>query len=114
MEMDYRKEKDIQQSILHYLNLFQRKLRVWRNNTGAATFGDSFVHFGLKGQADISGIIAPTGVRLEIEVKRPKRKQTKHQVAFQKMIEQMGGKYILATSIDDVRRALPGLEPDNE
>ncbi len=61
---------------------------------------DRFISFGLKGAADISGIIVG-GVRLEIEIKSGEAKQSVEQKNFQKMIEKFGGIYILARSKDD-------------
>lgn len=80
-------------------------LRVWRNNTGAAMIKGRLVSFGLKGQADISGIIAG-GRRLEIECKTRTGKQREAQIIFQGMIERYGGLYVLARSVEDVDRAL--------
>jgi hypothetical protein len=79
-------------------------VRVWRNNTG--TLIDSLgrpVKFGLVGSADILGIIAPQGRFLAIECKTRTGKQSDQQRNFQKMIEAMGGIYILARSLEDVK-----------
>jgi hypothetical protein len=73
-------------------------VRVWRNNTG--TLIDSL---GLVGSADILGIIAPQGRFLAIECKTRTGKQSDQQRNFQKMIEAMGGIYILARSLEDVK-----------
>ena len=82
-------------------------MRIWRVNTGAAIRpGGGLVRFGLPGMADISGIIAG-GQRIEVEAKTRTGKQRKEQVAWQKMIEGLGGLYILARTTDDVRRSLP-------
>ena len=50
---------------------------LWRQNTGMARLPDRRsktgtrpVRFGLVGQSDLTGVVAPYGVRLEIEVKR--------------------------------------------
>ena len=64
------------------------------------------IKFGVPGAADINGIIAPTGQRIEIENKSSTGRQTKDQEKYQAMIEKMGGIYILAKSIDDVYRGL--------
>ena len=80
-------------------------LRLWRANTGTARFRDRTVSFGVKGQADLSGIL-PDGRRLEIEVKTPTGKQTHAQKCFQQMIEKYNGVYILARSVSDVAEAL--------
>lgn len=75
--------------------------RVWRNNVGAGIrAGDDgqqhFMRFGLKGSADISGILL-YGQRLEIECKSKTGSYTKDQKAFRAMIERYGGCFIDAT-----------------
>jgi hypothetical protein len=86
-------------------------MRLWRANVGVARIGGPrsaggrVVRFGLPGQADLTGIL-PSGVRLEIEVKRPGCPQTPEQKAFQKMIEHFGGVYVLARSVQDVWTAI--------
>ncbi len=86
-------------------------MRLWRQNTGVATYDNLVagtsrkVRFGLPGQADLSGIL-PDGKRLEIEVKRPGGRQSEEQKAFQEMIERFGGLYILAYSALDVEDRL--------
>lgn len=82
-------------------------LRMWRANVGVArTRTGQFVKFGVPGQADISGILWPHGRRLEIETKSATGRQREAQRAWQAMIERMGGLYILARSLDDVRAAI--------
>ncbi len=80
-------------------------LRIWRQNTGVAKFGNRKVRFGIPGQADITGIL-PDGRRLEIEVKSATGRQSEEQKKFQAMIERFGGLYILAYSPEDVMTAL--------
>ncbi len=82
-------------------------LRIWRQNTGAArTALGALVRFGVPGQADISGLRLPHGQRIEIEVKSPKGRQSQQQRRYQAMIENCGGIYILARSLEDVREVL--------
>lgn len=94
-------ETDTQTAILQWLATQQSYLRVWRNNCGRA----GRVLFGVPGQADISGLLLG-GRRLEIEVKSRRGVQSKEQIAFKGMIESMGGLYVLARSVDDVKNAL--------
>ena len=92
-------EKKLQNDILREFAT-RPDMRLWRSNTGISKFGDRFVSFGIKGQADMTGIVAD-GRRLEIEAKAAS-KQTPEQAAFQKTIVRFGGIYILARSIEDV------------
>lgn len=89
-------------------------MKIWRQNTGAAKTldGKRFIRFGVVGCADISGIIKG-GIRLEIEVKKRTGQQRKEQKAFQRMIESMGGIYIVARSVDDVYNGLRGFIQPN-
>ena len=97
-------EKRIQNSILREFGT-RTDMRLWRNNVGQATFGGQSVQFGVKGQADLSGL-APSGRRLEVEVKTWEGKQSTDQFNFEKMIKRFNGIYILARSIDDVYHGL--------
>jgi predicted porin len=102
-------EKEIQNNILRWLSTQYRIGRFWETDSGLAFYEDArggrrAVKFGLKGQADISGL-AIGGVRVEIECKTETGKQTKEQVSFGKMIVRFGGLYIVARSVDDVRQA---------
>ena len=99
-------EKQIQNAILRAFGTDSR-LRVWRANVGAARSGRRVIRFGVRGQADLTGIL-PGGLRLEIEVKSATGRQSAEQSAYQRMIERFGGVYILARSVTDVRRALEG------
>lgn len=85
--------------ILAQLNLLPR-CYFWRQNTGVAQAGDRTVRFGIPGQADITGVAA--GRRVEIEVKPPRGILRPEQRAFQKRVEDAGGVYLLARSLDDV------------
>ena len=80
-------------------------MRLWRANTGVARIGRRVVRFGVPGQADLTGIL-PDGRRLEVETKSATGKQSKDQRNFQRMIERFGGVYVLARSVEDVKREL--------
>ena len=78
--------------------------RVWRQNCGEIPVRDRsgkvvrVFHPGPPhGAADISGIVRDGGWRLEIELKMPKGKRYKAQVAWAKMVEDAGGVYVLYT-----------------
>ena len=86
-------------------------MRIWRNNSGllwAPGPGGTMrrVRASAEGAPDIIGLLRG-GLFLGIEVKAERGRQDPAQVAFQKMIETMGGLYILARSVEDVERQLP-------
>jgi hypothetical protein len=82
--------------ILEVSRLFANDLTIWRNNTGAAFDREGrMIKFGVKGQADISGIMKPLGTRIEIEVKRPGGKQRPEQKQYGQMIQDHGGIYLV-------------------
>jgi hypothetical protein len=114
-------ESELIRSIL--LEFGSRKdLRLWRANCGVA-YGIDIVkkcqqqgyipwnlpatRYGVKGMADIQGIKWPGGRHISIECKSAKGKQTPEQKVWQGMVEELGGIYILAYSLEDVRRVLP-------
>lgn len=83
-------------------------IRLWKANTGAAkTRGGALIRFGTPGQADIQGILAPSGRLVSIEVKTGNASRKPHQRKWGEMITKHGGLDIVARSVDDVRRALP-------
>jgi len=118
-------ETNILKQIMQYLKL--RGILAWRNNTGAisrtsksktGSYKTRYIHFGLKGQADITGILRD-GRRLEIEVKRPDYlrgagiKQRLHFAQQQKFLEtirQFRGVAGRACNIEDVEMILAGKE----
>lgn len=80
---------------------------VWRQNTGAARLKgkggrEQTVRFGVKGAADLTGIVTATGRRIEIEVKRPGEKPTPHQVSYGEFIRAHGGIYLLVHSVNEM------------
>lgn len=70
--------------------------RFWSQPTGAAYRNGKLVRYGLVGCADITGILAGSGRRVEIEVKTGRAKQTDNQEFFESMIRMMGGIYYVA------------------
>ena len=59
------------------------------------------VTFGIPGQADTSGILAPDGRRLEIEVKSVGDEMRPEQVTFREMVHRTGGIYVVAGGVDE-------------
>lgn len=106
----------------------RKDVRVWNNPSGSGyTHKGSPIRWGLVGSADIIGIWcrripAPhddepgedvgldqhVGVFLAIEVKSAVGRQRPEQIAFQRMVEEYGGVYILARSVSDVTEVLDG------
>jgi hypothetical protein len=99
------KESVVQGEILRRYENHPR-VALWRQNTGAAKFGKSFVRFGLPGQADLSGLLSPSGRGLFIECKSDRGKQSPQQEVFQRFVEKHGALYVLARTLKDVQVAL--------
>lgn len=96
-------------------------IRVWRQNSGGGVAMSTVklaidamlsgnvsqavsllrrpIKFGILGGGDISGVIGPSGIRLEIEVK-VKDKQSDEQLAFHSMIANAGAVYIVAHDVE--------------
>lgn len=101
----------------------RKDMKIWRNNTGAAKRGKAVVKFGLTGSADIIFVLGPPqpGRFMGVEAKRPggdytasgnlrkPGEQSDQQGNFQREIENLGGLYVLADSVDDVRQVLVSL-----
>lgn len=79
--------------------------RCWSQPTGAAYRDGDLIRYGIKGSADISGILLD-GRRLEVEVKTGNAVQQGNQKAWQEMITAMNGVYIVARSIEDAIKQL--------
>lgn len=72
--------------------------RCWPQETGkgrALNNPQHIIAFGVKGGADISGVLAPLGRRVELEAKTGNARQNNNQKAFQKMITRFGGIYMV-------------------
>ena len=107
------READIQAAILDWLKL--HGLFCWRNNTGSfareyktrdGQWRRTFFRAGFAGSADILGVL-PGGRFLAIEVKRPRVGALSiEQKDFLDQVNATGGLAMVATSVDDVERAL--------
>jgi hypothetical protein len=98
-------ERDVVHAVLEAWGAHPR-LRIWRNNTGGAMYGDRFVKFGMNGAPDIMGVMSPSGRFVGIECKAPGKKQSADQIAWEAMFRAMGGVFVLARSVVDVDRVL--------
>lgn len=94
-------EKEIQATILQYLQA--RKIFCWKEHSGGVPMdgGKFFMPIGLKGKADILGIL-PGGRFLAIEVKRRSGVLSQDQKYFLDRVSQEGGVAFVAYSLDDV------------
>lgn len=100
-------EKDIQGAILEYLHA--RRVYCWKEHSAGIPMdnGKRFMPIGLKGKADILGIIKG-GRFLAIEVKRPSGRTSPAQEEFLRNVNENGGLGFVAKSVDDV---IEKLEP---
>jgi len=111
------KESPVVRACLQYLQ--RRGVFCWRNQTGMLRlsdpkYGTRVMRQGVKGGADIIGILPTTGRMLAVECKRPLgprggkggSEQTDDQRWFQQEIEARGGLYVLARGIEDLEAAL--------
>ena len=88
------------------LKMTSKHCRVWPNNTGVGRdmSGERIIRFGLKGSSDIIGIYK--GLFLGIEVKTGSATQRKEQINFQKMVDSLGGIYVVCreTNVEQIDR----------
>lgn len=97
------RESDIQSSIIQYLTL--KHVFHYRNNTGAfRTERGGFYKFGEVGSPDIICVVL--GRFIGIECKTPTGKLSDNQLDFKERLEEAGGMYIVARSLDDVSKIL--------
>lgn len=101
-------EAQIQQQILVAFGA-RPNVRLWRYNTGKVEVKGRWIQFGINGAPDLQGILTlpnGTGAWLGVEVKSAKGKQSDRQQAFDKMVRQFGGCYILARDVDTVEKGI--------
>jgi hypothetical protein len=107
---------------------FGDRIRLWRNNRLNAMMPGRDgklrrVNAGIDGQGDLSGVAKvrisscrdlTVGVRIEIEIKAGRDRQSDKQKGFQKMMEDHGAIYIIcrdaAECLDEINRRLTRLE----
>lgn len=78
---------------------------VWKNPVGLGkTIRGDVVKFGVRGSADLLGILGPYGKFLAIELKTGKAVQTKEQLVYEKVITDRGGCYFVIRNEDDLER----------
>lgn len=82
-------------------------IRAWKSKVVLARLPNGrAVRAGIPGQSDITGIIAPKGRRLEIEVKAGNDTTRRNQERFIEMVNSMGGVAFIAHDADDAERQL--------
>lgn len=96
-------EAETQNAILKYLAI--KHIFHYRNNTGAfRTERGGFYRFGEVGSPDI--ICVARGRYIGIECKSLTGKLNDNQLDFKERLEEAGGMYIVARSLDDVTKIL--------
>jgi hypothetical protein len=98
-------ESTIQREILLALGS-RSDLFLMRRNVGLARDGARVVKFGVVGEADLQGVLAPNGLAIALEVKRPGAKQSPQQRSWQSAWERRGGFYRVVRSVTDAILAL--------
>jgi hypothetical protein len=80
----------------------------WRNNTGVALnrHTGQRVRFGIPGGSDLLCVVPPFGRFLGVETKAKRGRQSENQQRFEKAVTRAGGVYVVAKTIEDVRRGL--------
>ncbi|MCL2792439.1 MAG: VRR-NUC domain-containing protein [Spirochaetaceae bacterium] len=97
-------EKSVKNECLEYLKLMN--IFCWNNPSGAMRTADNrFMSFGLKGSADIIGLL-PTGRFIAVECKSDKGKLSEAQQAFLDKVKSMGGLAVVAKSYKDIEAVL--------
>lgn len=82
-------------------------LKVWRVNVVVAKDrAGQWLRSGPDGSADISGILAPSGRRLELEVKSATGRVRPEQEAFLAMVRAMGGVGEVVRSVQEAEAVL--------
>jgi hypothetical protein len=96
-------EKDVQKEIMDWLA--KNHEFFYRNNVGAVVSEYNgkkrFTRFGYVGSPDVILIQQGSGKYIGIEVKATKGRQSDKQIEFQNRLEEAGGIYILAHSLDE-------------
>ncbi len=88
---------------LRIAETFPGRVTVFLLPTGVAQMpGGRVVRYGIKGGADLIGIMAPRGRFLAIEVKTGGAKQSPQQKSFERIVTSRGGLYLVSRSVESV------------
>jgi hypothetical protein len=84
--------------------------RCWKSGVlvGRALHDERLLRAGLPGQSDISGIMAPSGRYLAVEVKARKDRMHEKQEAFRAMILRAGGIHVIARDLEQAIKDIEG------
>ncbi len=93
------KESDLYRPMLELLAI--RGIFAWRNNSGGAKIGGSFVRFGTPGASDLIGCL-PGGQFIGVEVKIGRNRPTASQEAFAAAVRERGGLAITVHSLTEL------------
>lgn len=78
-----------------------------RNNSGAFFARGRMIRYGLGvGSADIICAVGPYGRLVALECKTDDGKQSDEQIAWQRVVEALGGVYALVRSVDEARATI--------
>ena len=77
------------------------RIPAWAIKTGATKIQQRFIRFGVKGMADIVGILPPAGQFFCIEVKTGTGRLSSEQEYFLEAVGRAGGIALVARSVDD-------------
>lgn len=97
------------QSLLNRVKLYVSDFgRIWSQDTPGLAYTPDGTPFkaGMKGASDLVGLLRPNGQLIAVEIKTGTGKLTKEQRAFGSMIENQGGIFVCARSVDDVANRL--------
>ena len=82
-------------------------VRAWRRDVGAVEDTNGrYVRYGIVGESDIDGIIAPYGIALSVEIKTGTGKMREQQKNWKNMKELFGGIHIEGRSVEQVIQEL--------
>lgn len=97
------READLQRAVLLALTEHcAHACRVWRANTGKMRNPRGrLISFGINGQADLTGMLIPSGKRLEIELKVPGKQLRRDQELYRDCIRMFGGVYLVVHSAQE-------------
>lgn len=86
------REQDFQQRLRLAITAARLPVRLWRQPAGRLELAGSkgFVEAAPVGAADLTGIVAPEGWRIEIEVKGPRTPVTTEQVHWREVMREAG------------------------